>query len=345
MSFLVESDIKEICEGIKDIHSAFEGKRILLTGSNGFLGKYFTAVLDKLNKEYLTTPCTLVLMDNLVVPNELFKHDYEFHKHDISKEFNYDKKIDFIINSAGIASPYWYNKLQMETINVSVDGLRNMLDLSIKNDARLLFFSSSEVYGTPPDDKVPTKEDYVGQIPTLTRRSAYDIGKLMGETLTFVYNELGANAVIVRPFNFSAPGMGINDYRVLPNWVGKTLQGQKVLIYGSGEQTRSLCYITDAIIGCLKVLVKGEKGEAYNIGNPNTETSMLELAATIKKLVAPNFQYELVPSPINYITEPLRRCPDITKAMTQLGYNPTVNLEDVIKRFYNWAKDSYKNNL
>lgn len=350
MTFLEKQNILDICENIKDISHEFENKRILITGSNGFLGKYFSSVFNSLNEKYLKNKCNVLLMDNLIVPNDYDKSlsdNFMYMEYDITEPFDFcnflekDIKFDYIINAAGIASPYWYNKFQMETIEVGVDGLRNVLELSLEHNAKLLFFSSSEVYGTPPDQFVPTSEDYVGQIPTLTKRSAYDISKLMGETLVYVYNDLGANAVIVRPFNFTGPGMSQNDQRVMPNFISKIIKDEPIIIYGSGEQTRSICDISDAISGCLKVLVNGKSGEAYNIGNPETELSINNLVTVMEDVLDKKIKVEKIPSPINYITEPLRRCPNINKAKS-IGYEPKTSIQDTILNFYNWAKKTYK---
>lgn len=313
-------------------------KSILITGCNGFLGRYFASILEKSN-------CKLYLMDNGIVPNSDCNSKY--YKIDIcdkEKVLSFEEPLDYIINCAGIASPYWYNKLQMETLNVSVDGLKNILELSIKHNktrkpARVLYFSSSEIYGTP--DICPTPETYIGKIPTMTNRSAYDIGKLIGNTLCYIYNqEKGADAVICAPFNFCG-NFSQNDGRVLPNFINKILKDEPVEIYGSGEQTRTFCHITDAIVGSLKILVNGKKGELYNIGNPDGETSMNNLVKVIEKVIGKEVKVNHLPAPINYETEPLRRCPDIAKAKTQLGYEPQVSLEEIIKDFYDWAKENY----
>lgn len=147
-------------------------------------------------------------MDNFIVPNEIIKYNnYVTIQHNINEYLDYNFaenniNIDYVINAAGIASPHWYNKFQLETLEINLDGTRNMLELAKEHNATILLFSSSEVYGTPPDTHVPTKEDYVGQVPTLTKRSAYDIGKLVTETLAYIYHNEGVNVKICRPFNF-----------------------------------------------------------------------------------------------------------------------------------------------
>lgn len=321
--------------------SKFENKTILITGSNGFLGKAFVSALSKVNNT------KLILIDNFIVPNNIDskQNQHTFIQCDINvdlKETLKNYKFDYIINAAGIASPHWYNKFQLETLQVNLDGSRNILNLAKDHNAEVLMFSSSEVYGTPLEGNIPTKETYIGQVPTLTKRSAYDIGKLVTETLSYVYHNIGVNVKIVRPFNFVGPGLSSTDGRVLPNFMSKVLKNENIIIYGDGKQTRTFCHISDAIDGCLKVLENGKSGEAYNIGNSLNEISMLDFANKIIKLTNSKSQIELIQRPLHYETEPLRRCPDVTKAEVELNYKANVNVDDIIIEFYNWAKLEYK---
>lgn len=330
--------LKKIDETIPlDVVSGLKNKSFLITGANGFLGKCFSAYLGR----DLDTKITL--WDNFAVESKeqdcvdiQSKNICEFN---LKEESN---KYDYIINCAGIASPYWYNKLQLDTINVGVRGLQNILDLSVKGarekPTKVLYFSSSEIYGTP--DICPTPENYIGSIPTMTKRSGYDLSKAIGETLCYIYNnEKNAHAIIVRPFNFCG-NFSQNDGRVLPNFIDRVLKNEPVNIYGSGEQTRTFCHIADAISGCLIALVKGEKNQPYNVGNPGGETSMNNLVKTIEKVIGKEVKINHLPAPINYQTEPLRRCPDISK-IKELGYEPKLFIEEIIKDFYNWAKENY----
>ena len=157
-------------------------------------------------------------------------------------------------------------------------------------------------------------------------------------------NKRGVPFTIVRPFNVYGPGMQKLDYRVLPNFAAKILEGEAVTVYGTGEQTRTFCYVTDAITGFLKVLLHGEPGEPYNIGNPSPEISMLKLVETIRdELPHLNVQHHVAEHPDTYpADEPLRRCPDITKARTQVGYEPKIPLDEGLKRFFGWAQDAYR---
>lgn len=350
MSFLLESDIDEICFNLGDDARQFAGRRILITGARGFLGRYFTAVFLRLNATVLRDPCEVIALDNLATSGALgadlpVDRNFAFVEHDAITPFYPERPVDFILHAAGIASPYYYRKWPLETLDVATTGLRNILDMARKHPARVLFFSSSEIYGNPDPQHVPTKESYNGYVSCLGPRACYDESKRLGETLMRIYAQKhGVKGSIVRPFNVYGPGMQKLDYRVLPNFASKILDGEAVTVYGTGEQTRTFCYVTDAITGFLKVLLHGEPGEPYNIGNPSPEISMLKLVETVRaELPHLNVQHHVAEHPDTYpADEPLRRCPDITKARTQVGYEPKVPLGEGLKRFFNWAQDAYR---
>lgn len=349
MSFLLDSDIEEIATGLGDITQAFAGKRILITGARGFLGRYFTDVFLRLNAGLLNEPCEIVALDNLVTSGQLGAElpkdrSYAFVNHDVIKPFYPERPVDFVLHLAGIASPYYYRKWPLETLEVATSGLKNMLELTKSNNARLLFFSSSEIYGDPDAAHVPTKESYNGYVSCLGARACYDESKRLGETLVRIYNtQFGTKGMMVRPFNVYGPGMQKLDYRVLPNFGAKILAGESVQVYGTGHQTRTFCYVTDAIRGFLQVLVNGLPGEPYNVGNPEPEISVLKLVEIIaREMPELNVKYQVVEHPDTYpADEPQRRCPDITKARLQLGYEPRVPIEDGLRRFFLWAKNAY----
>lgn len=350
MGFLLDSDIDEICKSLGEDARAFAGRRILITGARGFLGRYFTEVFLRLNATMLRDPCEIIALDNLrtsgVLGSELPRdRHFAFVEHDAIKPFYPERPVDFILHAAGIASPYYYRKWPLETLEVATTGLKNVLELATKHPARLVFFSSSEIYGNPDPAHVPTKESYHGNVSCLGARACYDESKRLGETLVKIYAEkFGVRASIVRPFNVYGPGMQKLDYRVLPNFAAKILSSEAVAVYGTGQQTRTFCYVTDAIRGFLQVLLRGEPGEPYNIGNPNPEISMLTLVQEIgEALPELNVQHHVAEHPDTYpADEPQRRCPDITKARLQVGYEPKVELRDGLRRFFSWAKDAYR---
>jgi UDP-glucuronate decarboxylase len=353
--FLLESDIDEIVTSLPTAYgAAFAGKRILITGGRGFLGRYFTEVFSALNQRLEAqsrSPCELIILDNLITAGEhgsqipLTKH-IAFVEHDIIKPFHPERPVDFIIHAAGIASPYYYRKYPLETLEVATTGLRNVLELARKYPGcKLTFFSSSEIYGDPDPKHVPIKESYRGNVSCLGARASYDESKRLGETLVRIYHEkYGVHGTIIRPFNIMGPGFQKTDYRVLPNFGARIFDNKPLQIYGSGNQTRTFCYITDAIRGFLQVLINGEPGEPYNIGNPEPEISMIDLVQMIGKIMNRDIQYDIIEYPDSYpADEPMRRCPDITKAVLHLGYKPSVNLYDGLTRFFTWAKEAYVN--
>ena len=345
----IDSDITDIANRLEPFYDKLAGKRILLSGGGGFLGRYFTAVFQHLNRDVLTEPCELTVLDNFVSANNPHYEDGEregvtFIHHNVIESFDTNNiRYDYIIQAAGIASPFYYKAYPLETIEVSVTGTKNLLELARNTGARLMFFSSSEIYGDPDPKHIPTPESYLGNVSCLGARACYDESKRLGETLCRVYHtHLGVHTNMVRPFNVFGPGMGELDYRVLPNLASKAKDGQPFNIYGDGRQTRTFCYITDAIVGFMHILLRGVPGEPYNIGNPKPEISMLELAEISKDLMNLTNEINLIEYPDSYpADEPNRRCPDISKARIQLGYEPKVALRDGLQRFYEWTNENF----
>lgn len=351
--FLLRSDVNEIAASLgEDLVSAFEGKRILITGGRGFLGRYFTDVLLRMNRDLEASgrrACEVVALDNMITAGAAGEgvtvgRELAFVRHDIIKPFYPERKVDFIIHAAGIASPYYYRKYPLETLEVATTGLKNVLELARENpSSRLCFFSSSEIYGDPDQKHVPTAESYRGNVSCLGPRACYDESKRLGETLVRIYHEQhGVKGTIIRPFNVYGPGMQKTDYRVLPNFGSRIMEDKPLQIYGTGDQTRTFCYVTDAIRGFLRVLAFGVPGEPYNVGNPSPEISMRDLALRIGSVLGRQVNFDIVEYPDSYpADEPNRRCPDITKARTQVGFEPTVGLDDGLRRFFGWAAQAY----
>jgi UDP-glucuronate decarboxylase len=350
--FVLQTDINLIVSRLGSKLKAFSGKRTLVTGGRGFLGRYFSSIFASYNEQLKLEgmePCELVILDNFItsgsggsklpkIPNMAFV------EHDVIKPFYPERPVDFIIHAAGIASPFYYRKYPLETLEVATTGLKNVLELARKNpNSKLIFFSSSEIYGDPSTDHIPTTEDYRGNVSCLGPRACYDESKRLGETLVRIYHEqFGVHACSVRPFNVFGPGMQKTDYRVLPNFGVKILNGDPVQIYGTGDQTRTFCYITDAMCGFLQVLLDGHPGESYNIGNPSPEISMIDFAARIGKVLNREVKFEIINYPSSYPgDEPNRRCPDITKARNHLGFEPVIDLDYGLKSFFGWAEKAY----
>lgn len=346
--FLLQSDIAEICQRLGKPAHDFAGKTVLLTGGRGFLGRYFMEMFAHLNEHILEKPCRLIAMDNLITAGKEGSEIPEFPnvtfiQHDVIEPVKLDEKVDYIIHAAGIASPFYYRAYPLETLEVAVRGTRNMLELATEHNARVVFFSSSEIYGDPDPKHVPTPESYRGNVSCQGPRACYDESKRVGETLCHIFHEkYGTKTNTIRPFNVFGPGMQETDYRVLPNFANRIKAGRPLNVYGSGNQTRTFCYITDAMVGFTLVVLKGVPGEPYNIGNPKPEISMVELVKSIEKAQGKKVEYNVIEYPDSYpADEPNRRCPDIKKARLQLGFEPNVDLADGLKRFLTWADKVY----
>ena len=228
-------------------------------------------------------------------------------------------------------------------MEVAINGTRNMLELAEKSSARFSFFSSSEIYGDPDAKHVPMQESYRGNVSCQGPRACYDESKRAGETLCYIYHTQNGTATnTIRPFNVYGPGMQETDYRVLPNFASRIKSGSPLHIYGDGTQTRTFCYVTDALVGFFKVFLKGVPGEAYNIGNPKPEVSMIDLAEALKTISSSNIKYDIIEYPDSYpADEPMRRSPDIRKARVQLGFEPIVGFKEGLSRFLFWTDEVY----
>ncbi len=338
-----KNDISEIISGIRDCKKKLKNQKILLVGANGFLGKYFTEVFKELidkDKIKFKLDCYDNFISSKNNPDIPKNHNYiKFYKKDISKII-IKKKYDKIIFLAGIASPFIYKKYPLETLSVSYNGLENLLKHSLKYKTELVFFSSSEIYGNPDKKNIPTKETYYGNVNSFGPRSCYDEGKRVGETLCYIYkNYFNSKIKIIRPFNVFGPLMNKKDYRVIPNIINKINNNQKILIHGSGRQTRTFCYITDAMVGFLRVILFGKFGEIYNIGNQFNEISMIKLVKIFDKLLKKKNKFKLIDYPKNYpADEPMRRCPNINKAIQDTKYYPKVSIKEGVYRVLKYNK-------
>jgi UDP-glucuronate decarboxylase len=346
--FFLQSDIDEIAERL-DARQKFEGKTVLITGAGGFLGRYFIEVFEKFNQSYFNNPVKVIAVDNLITSGQIGSKiiedvNVDFVEHDVTKKFDTKQPVDYIMHAAGIASPHYYKKYPLETLEVAITGTKNMLSLAQEKKSRFLFFSSSEIYGDPDSNNIPTSESYRGNVSCLGPRACYDESKRVGETLCYIFqHKFNVHTNIVRPFNLYGPGMQEEDLRVLPNFASKIKSKLPLKIYGDGKQTRTFCYITDAITGLLKVVLDGKKGEVYNIGNPSPEVSILDIVKSIQQVLKRDIPFDLIEYPESYPSgEPYRRCPDIQKAKDGINYIPQINLNEGLKRFLTWTNENYE---
>lgn len=344
---IVGEDLKIIAEKISDVSPKLEGKTVLVTGGAGFLGKYIVLTLDYLNKNVFDEPCRIIILDNFIsgLPDVIHENEnLKLIKHDITQNLELDEDIDYIMHAACMAAPMFYNKYRLETIDGGFTGTKNMLELARKKHVRsFLYFSSSEIYGDPFPEFIPTKESYRGNVSCVGPRACYDEPKRIGETLCTNYaNIFGIPVKIVRPFNIYGPGLRLDDNRVIVNLVVKALRGEKVPVYGDGMKSRTFCYISDATIGWFKALLSDHNNECFNIGYPEQEIKMKHLAEMVIALVEnEKAEIQMIDDKSGIYggeSDPNRRCPDITKAKAMLGYEPRINLITGIKRFIGWAR-------
>lgn len=299
-------------------------KRVLVTGGAGFLGSHLCEALLKEN-------CEVLCVDNFFtgrrgnIAHLMDNPRFEILRHDIT--FPLFVEVDEIYNLACPASPPHYQHDPVQTTKTSVIGAINMLGLAKRVGAKIFQASTSEVYGDP--DIHPQPETYWGRVNPIGSRSCYDEGKRCAETLFFDYRrQMDLPIKVVRIFNTYGPHMHPNDGRVVSNFIMQALRGDDLTIYGTGEQTRSFCYVSDLINGFLKLMASPhEITGPINIGNPG-EFTMLELAETIISLTGSKSQLVFEPLPAD---DPKQRRPDITQAKEKLGWEPTVSLKEGLK--------------
>jgi UDP-glucuronate decarboxylase len=331
------------------------GKSILITGCAGFLGFYFMNFFSYFRKELKIK--NVICLDNFMLGRpgwmESFSKDGLFiiKKFDIIKDRIEDipesADADHIIHMASIASPTFYRKYPIETLDANIWGLRNLLDFySSKKIDGFMFFSSSEIYGDPVPEAIPTSEEYNGNVSATGPRACYDESKRFGETMCMLFAEkYGLPIAVVRPFNNYGPGMRLDDKRVPADFMKNVVEGKDLVILSSGSPTRTFCYIADSVAGYLKALVHG-KYDYFNIGIESPEISVRELANTYRDAGREVFgykgtvKYDESEDPQYLTNNPQRRCPDISKAREILGYDPTISVHEGVRRFMRYIKDT-----
>jgi UDP-glucuronate decarboxylase len=308
-------------------------KIILVTGGAGFIGSH-------LIEKYLNEGHYIICVDNLqttITPKNIerfFKNpNFRFIKHDIVFPLRLTEKIDWIFNCACPGSYTIYQYDPVQTVKTNTIGMINMLELAKKNNARILQTSTSEIYGDPLE--TPQKETYKGNVNSLGPRACYDEGKRVAETLCMDYHrEYGVDVKIIRIFNTYGPNMDPNDGRAITNFIMKALTGKNLRVYGDGLYTRSFQYIDDLIIGIDAMIKKDNFTGPVNLGNPG-EFTMKELAEKIISLTSSSSK---ITHEANATDDPKRRCPDISLAKKELGWEPKILLDEGLKKTIEYFK-------
>ncbi len=299
--------------------------KVLVTGGAGFIGSHIC-------RRLVDNGDDVICLDNLFTGSKkniyplLECRNFEFVRHDVIKE--YLAEVDQIYNLACPASPPHYQYNPVKTMKTSVMGAINMLGLAKRVKARILQASTSEIYGNPLVH--PQKEEYWGNVNPTGIRSCYDEGKRAAETLFFDYHrQNGVDIKVLRIFNTYGPNMNPNDGRVVSNFVMQALRGEDITIYGDGTQTRSFCYVDDLVEGIIRMMNSRDSFTGpVNLGNPG-EFTMLELAEKVVELTGSKSRIVHKPLPQD---DPTQRKPDISLAKKELGWKPTVSLEEGIKK-------------
>ena len=300
-------------------------KRILVTGGAGFLGSHLCDRLIADGHEVLCVD-NFFTGDKSNITHMLGHERFELLRHDIT--FPLFVEVDEIYNLACPASPIHYQHDPVQTTKTSVHGSINMLGLAKRLKAKILQASTSEVYGDPAVH--PQTEDYWGHVNPIGPRSCYDEGKRCAETLFFDYHRQHKLPIkVARIFNTYGPRMHIADGRVVSNFIVQALKGEPITLYGDGKQTRSFCYVDDMIDGLVRLMDSpGEVTGPVNLGNP-IEFSMAEVASKVIALTGSKSSVATAPLPED---DPRQRQPDISRARELLGWQPTIELDEGLKR-------------
>jgi dTDP-glucose 4,6-dehydratase len=304
--------------------------RVVVTGAAGFLGSHLSEAL--LDRGHAVVGIDNLLTGDLVNVEHLKGRPFEFVRHDVTRYIDVSGDIDAVLHWASPASPIDYLELPIQTLKVGSLGTHNALGLALAKRARFVLASTSEIYGDPLEH--PQRESYWGHVNPIGPRGVYDEAKRFAEAMTFAYHRYhGLDTRIVRIFNTYGPRMRLRDGRAVPAFMSQALNGEDVTVFGDGTQTRSFCYVSDLVDGILRLL-DSDVTDPVNIGNPH-EVTIDEIARTIIRLVGSRSRVVYRPLPVD---DPKQRRPDITRARTQLGWEPTVGLEEGLLKTVDYFK-------
>ena len=305
--------------------------RALVTGAAGFIGSHLSEYL--LDHGYSVIGMDSLLTGDLRNIEHLTGRDFVYVKHDVTNYINVQGPLDRIYHFASPASPIDYLRVPIQTLKVGSLGTHNALGLAKAKGARFLLASTSEVYGDPLVH--PQREDYWGNVNPVGPRGVYDEAKRFAEAMTMAYHRVhGVQSRIVRIFNTFGTRMRLEDGRAIPAFFTQALRGQDVTVFGDGQQTRSLCYVSDLVEGIHR-LMESDAADPVNIGNPY-ELTMLELARRVIAITGSQSRIVHRPLPVD---DPKVRQPDITRARTLLGWEPKVPLDDGLRVTLQYFRD------
>lgn len=356
MKEIVAEDMTRMYESLTvEERGRFYNSTILLTGGAGFLGFYFIQFFALFREELGIR--RIICLDNFQMGCPWWLRELqdsgavELYKFNIITEDIANipgaADADYIYHMASIASPIFYRKYPIETLDANVWGLRRLLDFYCEKNIRgMAFFSSSEIYGDPAPEYIPTPESYRGNVECQGPRACYDEAKRFGETMCYLFHQKHHMPLtIIRPFNNYGPGMRLNDARVPADFANSVRENRDIVMYSDGSPTRTFCYISDAVTGYLKALLHARDGfETFNIGTDRPEILIRTLAEIYLQAGREIFGYTgqikfAVSADQEYLkNNPNRRCPQIDKARKLLGYDPQIHVEQGVRRFLEYVK-------
>jgi UDP-glucuronate decarboxylase len=363
MKKIVAQDMERIYHALtENEREQLGGSTVLLTGGAGFLGFYFIQFLTHFQAELGIKK--VICLDNFQVGYPKWLKELsdqgkvELHKFNVITDNIADipgaEDVDYIYHMASIASPIFYRKYPIETLDANIWGLRSLLDFYCDKPIKgFVFYSSSEIYGDPTPENIPTPETYRGNVDCQGPRACYDEAKRFGETMCYLFHQkYQMPLAIIRPFNNYGPGMRLNDARVPADFANAVRLNKDIVIFSDGLPMRTFCYISDAITGYLKVLLHARDGfDTFNIGMDKPEISIRRLAEIYtdagKEIFGYNGQAKFaVSTDKEYLqNNPSRRCPVIDKARRLLGYEPKISVEQGVRYFLEYIKECREDEL
>lgn len=343
---VIQKDIEEICRILGDKLKKFEGMDILITGANGMLARYLVYVFLYANEQIFKTRCTLYLVIRNKKKPFGRRKDIKYIHTDIANDKLSDVSADYIIHAASKAAPKIYIKHMIDTLNTNIKGLYHILDIVSPKTKSILYFSSGEIYGNPPEG-TRLNEEYIGTTDHLNERSCYVEGKKAGETICMNYfREKQYPIKIARIFHTFGPGLNLDDGRVFSDFINDGLHNRDIVIKGNKQMTRTFLSIHDATIMFFLLLLSDKNGEVFNISNDNNIASVRQIAEIIRD--AWNKRYKkkikiqhkmthdsLYSKALQYLN------PDISKFKKTFGYTPNDSIERIVEKTIQ-SLDSYE---
>lgn len=352
MSTILKEDLQSIANGLTaEERQLLKNKKVFITGFAGSLGYMIIQFLAEYGKDLGVNH--IYALDNYVFGKPEWVSEIEANPlvtiktgNVVTEDFSFAQDADLILHMASLASPVYYRLYPIETMDADVVGLRRLLEFyQDKRIFNLLFYSTSEIYGDPDSSQVPTPENYWGNVNTSGPRACYDESKRYAETLCYnFHHQRDFPVTVIRPFNSFGPGLRVNDKRVPADFAMNVMNNEPITLYSDGKATRTFCYSSDMALASLKCALYG-KYAVFNAGNDQDEMTITQLAEVYRNVGKELFGYsnEIVykqHSDKYYNTDnPQRRCPDLRKIKTTLGYTPSIDTSSGVKRYLKYLKN------